>query len=101
MRLLTGYFEVVRLTGSVLRRPVLWECLWDTIDSFPFVGYYKVAEEIESICPQKQHTCSRIQRDTDSDSRATLKWQIPLKQIWGSEQNREENSLRHVPMVAS
>lgn len=87
MRLLTGYFEVVRLTGSVLCQTVLWECLWDTIDSFLCVRYYKVAEETESICPPKRHTCSTIQRDTDSDSRATLKWQVPLKKTSPSEQN--------------
>lgn len=58
-----------------------------TIDSFLFVGHYKVAEETESICLPKQHTCSTIQRDTDLDSRATLEWQIALKQISRSEQN--------------
>ena len=45
----TGYYKVVRETGSVLCQTALWDCFGSAAS---FIGYYEVAQETGSVLHQ-------------------------------------------------
>ena len=61
---LISQFEVVRGTGSVLRRTALWDCIGDTIALF--IGCYEVAWKLNQTSSSNAGNSPTVQFETTS-----------------------------------